>query len=248
MRKIASIVASNVASTALQAARLTRDIVKHYWEGGRLSYSQHGEDIDILSLFPRDFRGRYLDIGASHPIRISNTYLLYRHGWRGVAIEPLPTFRLQWKLFRPEDVFVNVAIGCESGTATFYELWPSVLSTMCEKIAHEQIRSGKARLIGTRAIRVVTPTQLIEEICDGAETDFLSMDIEGSDALALACFPFQKWRPKVVCVEVGDCTARLAIERQLETNDFMKLQERGCNQIWVDNRRRETLRRPVAST
>jgi hypothetical protein len=58
----------------------------------RESYAQHGEDryirqqlsgVDLTS-------GIYVDIGANQPTQISNTYLFYRAGGSGVAIEPKP--------------------------------------------------------------------------------------------------------------------------------------------------------------
>ena len=56
----------------------------------RDSYSQHGEDKLVRQLLEKlnlkDLL--YVDIGANHPIKISNTYLLYRNGMRGIVIEP----------------------------------------------------------------------------------------------------------------------------------------------------------------
>jgi hypothetical protein len=53
-------------------------------------YSQEGEDLIASRLFPNQSTGFYVDIGAHHPTRFSNTYLLYTKGWRGINIDPLP--------------------------------------------------------------------------------------------------------------------------------------------------------------
>ena len=50
------------------------------------SHSQFGEDRKIISLFQKNKRGLYLDIGCFHPVRQSNTYLMYKFGWKGVNI------------------------------------------------------------------------------------------------------------------------------------------------------------------
>jgi len=54
------------------------------------TYAQHGEDILVLE-YLRGYdksSGIYVDVGANHPTRISNTYLMYRNGFKGISIEP----------------------------------------------------------------------------------------------------------------------------------------------------------------
>lgn len=51
-------------------------------------YSQHNEQEFILARAPRT--GTFLDIGAWHPTKFSNTRALYERGWSGVLVEPSP--------------------------------------------------------------------------------------------------------------------------------------------------------------
>jgi hypothetical protein len=78
----------------------------------RGTYSQHGEDRLILDYFKKLGRptGTYVDVGANYPIKISNTYLLYRSGWRGLTVEPIP------RLSRRHHV--RVTARCTSAGAT----------------------------------------------------------------------------------------------------------------------------------
>jgi len=48
------------------------------------SYSQKGEDIILRRILGEKEVGFYIDIGAHHPKRFSNTYLFYKKGWRGI--------------------------------------------------------------------------------------------------------------------------------------------------------------------
>lgn len=221
-------------SSGLSVARVLRDIVMVFKWHVQRSYSQHGEDCLVLSLFGSDYVGTYVDIGASHPIRISNTYLLYKKGWRGIAVEPIPIFRLYWRIFRPKDRFLNVALGCRSGIATFYEMYPSVLSTLCDERAHDLIAKGHARLITKRLVKVITPQQLIEEHLRFAPTDVLSLDTEGLDESLLQSFPFTMWRPKVIVVEATNESSRNKIAEMLGRVSYKRCAECGCNEIWVD--------------
>ena len=47
-------------------------------------YSQAGQDEWVLSHIKQ---GYYVEIGASHPVNISNTYLLEQNGWDGISID-----------------------------------------------------------------------------------------------------------------------------------------------------------------
>src|SRR5215470_302661 len=57
-----------------------------------ITYSQFGEDLIISDLFNKLSIDRvsYLDIGANNPSFVSNTYLFYERGFRGVLVEPNP--------------------------------------------------------------------------------------------------------------------------------------------------------------
>src|SRR5437763_16778861 len=59
--------------------------------GGR-TYAQFGEDLIFLNIFA--LLGintpSYIDVGAHHPVNISNTALLYERGCRGIKIDANP--------------------------------------------------------------------------------------------------------------------------------------------------------------
>src|ERR1700722_2901695 len=61
---------------------------------GRRSFSAHGEDLLVMGWFAHygfDLsRVRYVDVGANDPAILSNTFLLYQAGARGVLVEPDP--------------------------------------------------------------------------------------------------------------------------------------------------------------
>ena len=40
------------------------------------TFSQEGEDVFLIDFFKDNNRGFYVDVGAFHPFRISNTYAL----------------------------------------------------------------------------------------------------------------------------------------------------------------------------
>ena len=54
------------------------------------SWSQEGEDMILLRFFEYRRDGFYVDVGAHHPRRFSNTCALYRRGWHGINIDATP--------------------------------------------------------------------------------------------------------------------------------------------------------------
>ena len=50
--------------------------------------SQFDEDLKILKFFKE--KGFYVDIGCYHPIRYSNTYRMFKLGWKGMNIDLNP--------------------------------------------------------------------------------------------------------------------------------------------------------------
>ena len=82
------------------------------------SFSQYGEDVIIDRLLCHKKRGFYIDIGANHPDRFSNTKRFYVKGWSGINIEPNPII---FKKFakRTRDVNLNIGIGGGESTIGF---------------------------------------------------------------------------------------------------------------------------------
>ena len=43
--------------------------------------TQFGEDNYLINCFPKNYVGKYLDVGCYHPTKHNNTYLMYKNGW-----------------------------------------------------------------------------------------------------------------------------------------------------------------------
>ena len=51
----------------------------------RKSYAQCGEDIILDVIFNQTLKGVYVDVGANHQIKSSNTYFFYRKNGRALT-------------------------------------------------------------------------------------------------------------------------------------------------------------------
>jgi hypothetical protein len=61
------------------------------------SYSQHQEDLLIDLLLGQKATGFYVDVGANHPVRNSNTKRFSDRGWTGINAEPGRTNTARYK-------------------------------------------------------------------------------------------------------------------------------------------------------
>lgn len=201
----------------------------------RGSFSQHGEDTFILEFYGRRRQGTYLDVGASHPFKISNTYLLYRMGWRGVTVEPIPRLWRKHRLWRAEDVQLNCGVGATSGALTFFELTPGVESTFNQDLAETRIKTGHARLVRRYNVQVVTLNDICEQYFSDRDLDLLSVDTEGCDLQVLRGMEWSSFRPSLVVVETANV---LAASSANELRDFLQAQSYqfiracGCNSFF----------------
>jgi len=193
------------------------------------SFSQHGEDRYIAKYFESRAKGFYLDIGASHPFRISNTYSLYRAGWHGVTVEPIPRLAKLHRRWRRRDELLAVAVGATDGTVDFFEMTPSVLSTLDHAVASQYIAEGRAVLYRSYPIKVMAVNEVFEYASAIAPVDFVSIDIEGLDVSVLAAVDFARFRPKLICIEVNDSAVRQAATQLFARAQYKVLDQLGCN-------------------
>ena len=65
-----------------QTMKIVRFFKTYFFDSYALkSYSQEGEDMILKRIFENQTTGFYVDVGAHHPKRFSNTYYFYKKGW-----------------------------------------------------------------------------------------------------------------------------------------------------------------------
>ncbi|MDH4172960.1 MAG: FkbM family methyltransferase [Betaproteobacteria bacterium] len=166
-------------------------------------YAQWGEDV-VLEQFlgaaaPQE--SCYVDVGCFHPKKYSNTWRLYRKGWRGINVDVDRVKLDVFDLVRPEDENVCCAIGDAPGEATLYSFGHySVLSTLDPQKAAEYRRLGYE--CAERPVRVRTLTDVFEASrFRGRRIALLSVDVEGHEEWVLRSLDFTRHRPRLVLVE-----------------------------------------------
>ncbi|MDB5237303.1 MAG: methyltransferase FkbM family [Parcubacteria group bacterium] len=190
------------------------------WGGYRqLYYSQSGEDIVSARLLPGK-SGFYVDVGANHPQRYSNTYLLYRRGWQGVNIDPNERAMRSFRNIRPRDTSVVVGIANEESSLPYYSFSDPAFNTFSEAAAID----ARKRSWLTELPQSSVPVRPLKDVLDdtvpaGTRIDFLNVDTEGLDLAVLQSNDWERYAARVVAVE--DHAFDAARPEQSETYRFL---------------------------
>lgn len=170
------------------------------------SYSQEGEDLVLCRLFEHRSSGTYVDIGAHHPHRFSNTALLHRKGWRGINVDARPGSMKAFKRARPHDINLEIGVSEESGPLTYYMFRESALNTFDACIARKRERAGWA-LAGQSEVQCLPLAKILAHSLPklpATSIDLLSVDVEGLDLQVLRSNDWARYVPRVIVLEIAD--------------------------------------------
>lgn len=189
----------NIAHKTLTRLLLTKRL--SYYLGGQVSFSQEGEDILVDRIFKTNYPGFYIDIGAHHPIRFSNTYYFYLKGWKGINIEPNPPAIKIFNQIRERDINLPIAIGKLEKSRKYFIFNEPALNTFVEKEANAKINLGY-KLNSKISIETVPLSQVLDKYLPKGQTiDMMNVDVEGLDLEVLKSNNWDKYRPKIIIAE-----------------------------------------------
>jgi FkbM family methyltransferase len=174
---------------------------------GCRSYSQEGEDRVLAALLLKIRGGTdisdgfYVDVGAHHPFRYSNTCFFYKRGWRGINIDAMPGSMAEFRKQRPRDINVESGIGKQVGTSKFYVFNVPALNTFDEALARARC-NDVWRVTQTLDVPIAPLSEILKQHLPKERTiDFLTVDVEGFDLNVLQSNDWKHYRPSVVLVE-----------------------------------------------
>jgi len=188
--------------------RLIRPLVEAlypFYLFGHKSYSQDGEDMILRTFmeteYPKNHKGFYVDIGAHHPLRFSNTAYFYKKGWHGINVEPTPSQIKKFYSSRKRDINIDAAVGTSDDPLTFYLFNEPALNSFDKELSLSR-ENDKYKIID----KVEIPLEKLSSILDknlpeGTEISFMTIDVEGVDFEILESNDWQKYKPKFILIE-----------------------------------------------
>lgn len=167
-------------------------------------YSLEGEDMILARIFEGKRDGFYVDVGAHHPERFSNTYYFYKLGWSGINIDAMPGSMKIFKKDRPRDINLEAAISDKSESLTYYAFNDSALNGFSRNLS-ENIYQKTYKLLFKKEIKTLTLEQILDKFLpSGKKIDFLSIDVESFEFQVIKSNNWNKYAPEVVLVEILD--------------------------------------------
>lgn len=188
----------------------------------KASFSQSGEDMIVDFVFGaiQVSHPTYLDLGAHHPRRFSNTHHFYLKGSRGVSVEADPALFERFLQERSADINLNVGVGVGSmGSLPFYVMSVPTLNTFSKEEAERCVAMGTHQIVDVIEVPLRDVNAIIAEYFAGESPDFISIDVEGLDFEIVKSIDLQRYRPTVICVETITFS---------ENFDGAKIEEIGC--------------------
>ena len=186
--------------------------------------AQEGEDALLKRLLKWHYNnpGFYVDVGAHHPTRFSNTYHYYLKGWRGINIDPI---RGVMKLFdeqRPGDMNLELGIANQQGALTYTVFKEPAFNTFDkESVAYAETRTEK---VGEHEIAVKPLSAVLQEyVSEEQPISFLNVDVEGFELSVLQSNDWQRYRPMFVIAEALTDTALLEINDYLNSVNYVRV-------------------------
>jgi FkbM family methyltransferase len=161
-------------------------------------YTEREEEWMIRDYFHDRRGGFFVDVGANHYQFASKTfYLESKLGWSGLAVEPQTKFAAEYATFRPHTKFLPFFVSDVSkATARLYIINESSMVASSNREFVKQFgEPDEARDVPTVTLSDMLDAEGVRRI------DFLSMDIELHEPLALKGFDIDRFRPLLVCIE-----------------------------------------------
>lgn len=206
----------------------------------KYSYSQNGEDIILDSFFRGKKKGFYVDVGAYHPVYISNTYKFYKRGWTGIQIEPNYRKSSLFRNYRPNSINLNIGIGSKESISNLYIFDPDTLSTFSEEAVELNKKLGY-KVVEVKEVQITKLSSVFEKYAKNIEIDFMSVDTEGFDLEVLKTNDWNIYRPHFIIaetIEFGDKVFSRKLndiyDSYMDEVDYEKIADTYINTIYVD--------------
>lgn len=191
---------------------------------GTMSFSQEGEDLVLMRFLENKDNGFYIDIGAHHPFRFSNTYLFYQKGWSGINIDAMPGSMDAFKIFRPRDIDLEIPVSFNKQMLKYYSFNEPALNTFSEEEAKKKNRLRDYKIIETIEMETYPLADILDKYLPLNKTiDFMTIDVEGLDFDVLKSNDWNKYRPELILIE----SLRSSLENLQENELYIYLKELG---------------------
>lgn len=204
-------------------------------------FGQDGEDLLLRAFLDAcdGHVGYYVDVGAYHPTKFSNTHYFYQRGWSGINIDANPHAIACFKDCRPRDVNVESGVSDKPGELEYFSFGAaSPMNSFDADHARTMARRHGAQIKEVRSVRVRPINEILAEYLPASQRiSFMSIDVEGYDERIIRSLDFDLYAPDFFLIEDlrnarrgVSAVARTPIARFLLGHGYLPV---GCTNITV---------------
>jgi len=173
------------------------------WRYFQKSFSQEGEDIVLANFLGDKKIGFYVDVGAHHPFRFSNTYHFYKKGWKGINIDATPGSMHLFDKYRPQDTNIEAVISNTDKLHKFFIFNESALNSCSTKLSSDRDSNTTHKIEKTIKLRSKKLSKVLDKYLPANTTiDFLSIDVEGYEHEVILSNDWTKYQPVYILIEI----------------------------------------------
>ncbi|MEM7212438.1 MAG: FkbM family methyltransferase [Pseudomonadota bacterium] len=223
-------------------ARTRGQINQQIWECEKLNgrremfFSQAGQDAFLdEKIFRGKREGTFVEIGGYDGITGSNClFFELLRGWRGILIEPSPTFFKQASSFR-RATCLQLALADQEGEAEFMDiqegysqmsgLTASYDPKLRETVEADPRHKGELITVKTKTLASILEQNFLTEV------DYISLDVEGGEMAVLSGFPFDQF--KVTAWTIENNTGDTKIPALMRDKGYKRVEALGVDDIYI---------------
>ncbi len=167
-----------------------------------MSYSQLGQDLEVIKSYNYKENGFFIEIGANDGIYFSNTHLLEtQYKWNGICCEPIPINFKKLVKNRPNSICYDKAVYNVSGLTLNFDIinhW-DVLSGISDHIDPNKSYTDNDK--NTIQVQSISLLDVLTNANAPLFIEYMSLDTEGSEFEILKNFNFEKYTFGLIDVE-----------------------------------------------
>ncbi len=188
--------------------------------------TQEEEERLVRDFFGGAGSGFFVEVGANHPTKNSQSWHLEQAGWSGILVEPQPDLAAFLVTARKAQVF---AVACSSPDRAGQPMPLHVAGPMSSLDRGKMAAGAQAQYV------IMVPVRTLDSILVEAEApaplDLLSIDVEGHEVEVLEGLDLDRWQPRLILME--DHVESLARHRHLTRSGYRLVRRFGFNGWYV---------------
>ena len=182
------------------------------------TFSQAGQELWVREILDNKQNGFFVEVGAYDGVQLSNTFFLEKElNWNGICIEANSEYFSKLETTR-NSININKAVMDYKGFCKF-----------------EDMHTYKTTNPGPNTVECDTLHSILLENNCPKDIDYMSLDIEGHELVALESLDFNMWNITLFTIEhnlyLGDATLKNSVYEFMVSKGY----ERTVENVFVPN-------------